>query len=211
MADDADHNLSHLLVRKIEHPVIPDPDAPTIPVPQLLATARKSVALQPQQRLRDSRLNGCGKASEFLLCVPCDLDAPTHVRTLRSLSTSRNGWCGWRRRASNASVSARSSASFESETSFSRIASRSRRFNALKAVTKTSAVASVALISCPQSRKFVRQTSSETGTGAHPGTRPRPPPGANAKPAPHPREPAQSPILKNCNWMLSAKQLMLAP
>jgi hypothetical protein len=40
MADDADHNLSHFFIRKIKDPVIPDADAPTIPIPKLLATAK---------------------------------------------------------------------------------------------------------------------------------------------------------------------------
>lgn len=64
MADDADHHLSHLLIRKIQHPIISDSDAPSIAVPKLLAAARKSVVLQSEERLRDPRLHGCGKASQ---------------------------------------------------------------------------------------------------------------------------------------------------
>lgn len=73
-------------------------------------------------------------------------DAPAHTRIPRPFNTFRAGSRGWCRRDSSARVSAKSCARSPSASSFSRTASRSLRFKALKAVTKTSAVASVTLI-----------------------------------------------------------------
>ena len=73
------------------------------------------------------------------LRVASKVDSPAHTRIRRSFSASRNGVRGWCLRASSASVSARSSASSASATSFCKTASRCFGFKALNAVTKTSA------------------------------------------------------------------------
>jgi len=75
-----------------------------------------------------------------------DFNVPVHTLILSSFNAWRKDWRGWWRRASSARVSAMSSESSSSANIRVNTASRWRGRKVLKAVTKTSAAASMALI-----------------------------------------------------------------
>lgn len=140
MRDDADDNLSRRLIGKIQNSIVSDA------ILKLLAARRERLGFQRQNRSSNALLHGRRQPRQLFFRISREPDAPAHTRIPRSFNTFRTGSRVWCRRDSSARVSAKSCARSPSASSFSRTASRSLRFNALKAVTKTSAVASVAHI-----------------------------------------------------------------
>ena len=149
MADDTDDNLLRLRIGKIKHAIIANPNPPAVAVFQFLAAMRERIFPERKDCPGDAGLELHRKPCEFLACVAGNFKLPTHALIFSSFNACRNDWRGWWRRASNASVSARSSEISSSVSIRSNTAARSGRFKLLNAVTKISAVAWAALITKP--------------------------------------------------------------
>ena len=94
MADHTNDDLFRLRIGKIKHAIISNANAPAVAVFQFLATVRKRILFQRQNRLGDTGLKLGGDSREFFAGIAGDFNLPIHARMLSSFNACRNDWRG---------------------------------------------------------------------------------------------------------------------